>query len=298
MKDDVGVVVAYYSPCGYSLPEQHLLRTLNDLAVARTQSCFIQVCRHDQKPISLRAGVGCITESVFYSDHAVFWKENLWNIAASMLPHDKLVFIDSDVVFHTPGWIHEASRLLDEYDVIQPFEDGVYLDKEGGASVYRKSSAMALATGVEPVADKYHPGFAWCMTRRAFDAMGGFYDRNPVGGGDVGFAYALDQRWADTDLPTKIPQDLAFWSSNSYQAYRQRGFAAGLKVGYIPGLTVSHQWHGDLENRQYVTRASYLPEMVDGEYPLHYRYDGLIEWDKIEDSNRLREYFVSRREDG
>lgn len=300
MTDDIAVVVAYFSPCGYSLPEQHLLRTLNELALTRTASLFIQVCKHDQKPISLRAGVGCITESVFYSDQAVFWKENLWNMAAKMLPHKKLAFIDSDIVFSKPGWLHEASRLLDEYDVIQPFEDCIYLDRCGKPEVLRKSGAYAVHGGIEPRPGEYHPGFAWCMTRDCFDRIGGFYDRNPVGGGDTSFVYCLDEKWKDTDLPQKLPHDMmTFWDTPSYKSYQANCFAQKLKVGYIEKLAVSHLWHGEIADRQYINRCTYLPPVEESEeYPLHYRYDGLIEWDKVEYSDRMLDYFKSRKEDG
>jgi hypothetical protein len=57
-------------------------------------------------------------------------------------------------------------------------------------------------------------------------------------------------------------------------------------------------WHGDHKDRQYVKRGTFLPQPIDGEVPVTYREDGLMEWIHQSDSEGALAYFRARKEDG
>lgn len=285
-------IVAFFSPCGFELPKRHLASTLAWLKRESVPTVVAQVIRSDQQPQPVPAGAHSL---VYESDHVLFLKENLWNLAARQTDASRLLFIDSDIYFSVDRIFEPTESLLEVYDVIQPFDTAAWLDRRGREDFVRKSAAVALAAGTEPHPGLYHPGFAWAMTRRAFDALGGFFERHPLGGGDTAFSYSLDKRWVAESLARIMPNDSPFWGSQAFREYQAKGVNAGLRVGVLQGVTAYHRWHGSVANRQYCNRAEYLDS---ADYRLHHRPDGLLQWDTPEDSARAAEYFASRREDG
>jgi hypothetical protein len=291
----IAVCMAFYSPCDYELPKRHLSQTLEWLAGEGVQAVLAQVVLPGQSPQPVPTG---ITSLVYESSDVMFYKENLWNLAARSCDADKLLFLDTDIVFGAADVIEQTSQLLDRVDVCQPFCTAVWLDRDRKIINARRSATFAISRGYEPHGRYYHPGFSWAMTRRAFDFIGGFYDRHILGGGDLGFAFALDLRWAGVDLRARNPHDAHFAASTSYGIYRMQAANLCLRVGCLENVDAIHQWHGDTADRQYCSRGSFLPLEPGHEYPVHARSDGLLEWDNPADSERVLAYFRSRREDG
>jgi hypothetical protein len=292
----IAVLLSFYSPCDYVLPRQHLARTLEWLAGESVAAALCQVVKPGQSPQPVPAG---IRSRVYESADAIFYKENLWNLATDLVPEaTKFLFLDTDLAFSRPDIIEATDGLLDRVDVCQPFDTAGWYDREGRVFQARRSAAYAIAKGHEPTSRLFHPGFSWAMTRRAYDLIGGIYDRHPLGGGDIGLTYSFDARWVDSDLRKRLPQDAHFWSSPSFEAYRRAAAAARLRVGYLPYTECYHHWHGEIVHRQYTSRGVYCPLEQGQDYPLVRRDDGLLAWRSPEISARAAEYFVSRREDG
>lgn len=291
----IAVCLAFYAPCDYELPKRHLGRTLEWLAGEGVPAVLAQVVQPGQQPQPVPSGVASL---VYESADVMFYKENLWNLAARSTDADTLLFLDSDIVFRCPDVIEQTAALLDRCDICQPFGTAVWHDRDGRVINARRSSAFAISRGYEPSSKFYHPGFSWAMTRRAFDFLGGLYDCHPLGGGDIAFAYSLDLRWACVDLRQRTPHDAHFAASPSYGMYRMRAANLCLRVGCLEQVDVIHQWHGDAGDRQYCSRGTYLPLEAGQEYPLRYRDDGLLEWTDAAASEAVRRYFLSRREDG
>lgn len=291
----LAVCLGFYSPTGYQLPQRHLARTLQWLAGEGVEAVLAQVVQPGQPPQPVPSG---ITSLVYESSDVMFFKENLWNLAASATAASKLLFLDTDVVFSSSDVIEQAAALLDSVDIAQPFGTAVWGDRDGRVVNARRSAAFAVSRGYEPSSRYYHPGFAWAMTRRAFDFLGGFYDRHPLGGGDIALAYSLDLRWVGVDLRARNPDDAHFAATPSYGMYRMRAANLCLRVGCLEQVDAVHLWHGDVNNRQYCSRGTYLPIDPGREYPVHARPDGLLEWDNAAHSERVAKYFRSRKEDG
>lgn len=291
----IAIVLAFYSPVGYELPRRHLAETLAWAASTGCDVVLAQAVRPGQQPEPAPAAVRTL---VYETSSTLFYKENLWNLAAASTQADQLLFVDADVSFSAADVVERVASQLEVVDVLQPFQVAAWLDQTGCPFQARRSSAYAIASGWEPRTLYYHPGFAWAMRRSAFDALGGFYDRHPTGGGDVAFTYALDARWVGSQLPRHIPLDAGYWHSPSYKTYQANGVALGLRVGYLPGVTAYHRWHGEIERREYATRGRFLPLVAGEDYRLTRRPDGLLEWDSPEDSAAVLAYFQGRREDG
>lgn len=286
-------VIAFFSPCGFVLPRMHLQSTIKYLESEGIETVVAQVVRPGQPPAPLPMNIRCVNLT---SQDTIFFKENLWNIAARRLTNsDKLLFVDSDVFF-SPGGLREAiSKKLDECDVCQPFEIATWLGRDGELTTTRLSACEALEGNVFPRAGTYHPGFAWAMRRSAFDSLGGWYDRQPCGGGDSAFAAAF---CPPESTPAWVSQQLTTMSAPSFVEYRSNARSLGLKFSTLRGFRVCHRWHGDTSNRKYESRNSMAPELVNGEYPLEYRPDGLLRWRPGVDISALHTYFQNRREDG
>lgn len=289
------VCLAFYAPCDYELPKRHLAQTLAWLAGEGVPAVLAQVVQPGQPPQPVPSGIASL---VYESSDVMFYKEALWNLAARSTDADKLLFLDTDIVFRASDVIEQTAALLDRVDICQPFGTAVWYDRDGRVINARRSSAFAISRGYEPSSRYYHPGFSWAMTRRAFEFLGGFYDRHPLGGGDIAFAYSLDLRWAGVDLRQRTPHDAHFAASPSYGMYRLRGANLCLRVGCLEHVDAIHQWHGDTDDRQYCSRGTYLPLEPGQEYPLRYRDDGLLEWTDPAASEAVKQYFQSRREDG
>lgn len=295
-RDDMGVVVAFFSPAGYELPRKHFRDTLAYLAACQVPVAVVQVVRPGQKPEDVP---GQMMSHVLESEDTMFFKEACWNIGASLLPYSKLMFLDADITFSTPDWYDSASAALDEYDIIQPYDWCQWEEEDGEIAHGKFPSAVPLSQGLAPRLDRYHPGFAWAMRRSAFDALHGFYDRDVVGGGDVAISYSLHP--CDTWVLEQTNRDSGFaviGKSPSYEAYRRNALSLGLKVGYVENQTVNHRWHGARKDRQYESRGQFLPPRIDGELPLVRRDDGLWAWQDASASVGLASYFASRQEDG
>ena len=288
-------ILAFHSPAGFVLPRQHLHATIAHLRQDGITTVVAQVVQPGQLPARIATD---IPQKIYVSNQTLFYKENLWNLAARELTDaDSLLFLDADVIFD-PGGIRAAvERELETCDVCQQFEIAIWLGREHELTLTRLSAAEALAGHGMPRTGVFHPGFAWAMRRTAFDALGGWYDRQPCGGGDSAFAFALCPS-DSTARPAWIDQQLVTMESPSFVEYKARANAANLRVGYVRGFRCCHRWHGDTAHRRYEQRNSMAPDLVAGEFPLEYRSDGLMQWTRGVDESRIRNYFRERREDG
>jgi hypothetical protein len=291
----LSICVAFFSPCDYELPKQHLAQTLKWIAAENVEATLAQVVLPGQHPQPVPPGIKSL---VYASSDVMFYKENLWNLAARNSASDKLLFVDGDVNILCEDLTQAVTALLDECDVCQPFSSAAWLSRDGAVGYSRPSAAYALVKGFEPITRFYHPGFAWAMTRDAFNRLRGFYDHNATGSGDIAFSYSLDKRWRHINLRAKTPNDAHFSTTPRYNAYRDRGVSLDLRVGYLADVECQHLWHGDMLKRRYTQRATYCPLRHGEDFPVTYRDDGLLMWTKPEISEQMKQYFLSRQEDG
>jgi hypothetical protein len=262
----------------------------NDLEV-----CVAQVVRDGQEPVDT---TGASSSLVFESEDKIFFKENLWNLAAAHAVTDKLIFLDADLYYQDPKWLDVLCESLAEFDVIQPFDIANWTFKNGDVNPTTKKSAWfnTLLHGGTPVSETYHPGFGIAMTKQHFDAIGGFYELGVMGEGDHMFCVAhtpekqvqyilqLSNRALSDPDCNLLPDVRSHWVnlanhflSTKYIEYRSNIQSMDFKPGVAKSLDIFHRWHGSPAKRQYTTRLKHLT-WPKNEEPAVRRSDGLLEW--------------------
>lgn len=223
-------------------------------------------------------------------------KENMINLAVQrLLPSNYKAFawIDADIEFDSLSWATDALKLLNgSKDVIQLFSHCVDMDADkttlrifhGFGYSYSKQKEISHG-GI----DFWHPGFAWAMTRKAYEKMGGLYDKAILGSGDSIMALAFVRRVKSmhNKLYTKAYND-------SMTEVEQN--VSHLRLGYVPGV-IRHYYHGSKQNRQYAERwkilmkHAYSPDQVDYENGI------LVPHFSEEFKEDIMQYFRDRKED-
>lgn len=290
----LGAVVSFYSPCNYELPKRHLATTLQWLLDSGVQVALTQAIFSGQEP---QPAPQEVRSRVYEGAEPIFYKENLWNLGARLLPEcDKLLFLDCDIRL-SEGWVGHVSGVLDSVDVCSPFQRARWLDRNGTIFQQMLSAGAAIAKGAAPWPHRAHPGFGVAMTRNAFERLGGIYDRAIAGGGDAAFWFALsDHAEMASILRTKAQRGEMNVGVKSFNSYRANALKQRLRVGFVPGDSATHLWHGERENRQYLRRELYFPKLPNGEPPVEYREDGLLRYTAA--APAAMEYFILRKEDG
>ncbi|HET7503417.1 MAG TPA: hypothetical protein VFK02_20490 [Kofleriaceae bacterium] len=233
----------------------------------------------------------------------ILWqKERLLNLAFAKLPAriSKIAWVDADVQFDNPDWASHASRLLDDFQVVQLFERAVRLPPPGTGEprTTRGFVARCAERAAPPDAGRCvhgDTGLAWAA-RRDLLAHTGLYDACIAGGGDHMMAHAL-HGWQASPCITRSLQGAHYAHYRSWaDAHRER--VAG-RVAYVPGNAL-HQWHGRREHRQYSDRHQILASFdFDPTQDLANSAGGCWAWAGARPALRawLVQYFIDRRED-
>ena len=223
------------------------------------------------------------------TNSVMFHKENLYRILEQKIPrkYKKLAFLDCDILFSDPRWYSKTSALLDEYDVVQPFETAHWMDLTYTQIDLSRKTVLEMKTHTWDF--KYHPGFAWCMTREWYN-YSGFFDYAVSGSGDTLSTAA----W----LGKKFPPDFQSLPKALRHEYAKFLNKACPKITYLKDVDVFHLYHGSRNNRQYAVRHKFLevPHMItDLVKP---NADGVFEWNHPTKWNPIfLEYFKHRNDD-
>ena len=227
-------------------------------------------------------------------------KENMINIGVGkLLPSTWKAFawIDADIEFESPTWALDTLRILNgSRDIVQLFSHS--LDMNMSEQTMRVFNSFAFQyTKKQQYANQgvnyWHPGYAWAITRRAYERIGGLYDLGILGSGDNIMSLCL----IDAGLKG-IQKD----SSDDYKETVlefQRKMRL-LRLGYVPGV-IRHHFHGSKKNRKYSERWQIL--VHHGYSPtrdLCRNRDGLLVPTAVCPAGMLeeiRDYFVERKED-
>jgi hypothetical protein len=246
--DHCAVITTHYNPVGFSRLDETMrewLPTIGDVILERGE---------------LRP------------ENVMWQKERLINRGLAGLPADVryVCWCDHDICFENPNWLVEACRLIDAgAHAVQPF-DAVKYRGPDGKQIHTATGATYAVKTRNTVEGQ--PGACWVASRQWLDSIGGLYDRNIVGGGDAVFFEAVSgQRTQYRQRQSPAGQKhLGEWVAK----------VVGVKIEYVPGAAF-HLWHGDLKNRQYVSRDAILRR---------FDYDDF--------RAAVAGYFAGRREDG
>ena len=227
-------------------------------------------------------------------------KENMVNLAVKyLLPKNYKAFawIDADVEFDSSSWALDTLKILNGCkDVVQIFSHCVDMAKdESSLNVfngfgYSFSKNKKYKTNRS---DFWHPGYAWAITRRAYESIGGIYDKGVLGSGDKIFALSLINK-SEKMNHDNYHEDY----NNSMTEYQKK--TKLLRLGYIPGV-IRHYFHGSKKNRQYTERWQILMNhQFSPDQDITYDDFGvLVPTEKMTEEFKadIMNYFVERKED-
>lgn len=208
-----------------------------------------------------------------YTKDLLWHKEALLNKVISELPEEyKYVFwVDADVIFTNKNWFVDGVESMGKYyNIIQPFEYCIHLDKDELKPSFdynsEKDNAYTLSLRNKKMwrsfsanfsngmskNDNYdlhgHVGFAWAARRDILEQMP-LYDKALIGGADHIIAHAAANHINHNCIQktfTDTVDEIAEWSIKFSKLIDG-------KIGYVRG-DLFHIWHGDIEKRQYLKR--------------------------------------------
>jgi hypothetical protein len=217
----------------------------------------------------------------------MFHKERLCRLIEKSVCwwYSKIMFLDADIVFANPNWYSDVSNLLNTHDVVQPFKRAVWLD------ITYKKSLMQLYTVADMKKEvlynsNLHPGFAWAF-RRSWYRKVGFFDYGITGSGDTLSVAA----WLN------IPFKPSYLQPALQPAFNEFNLMPKPRLTNALG-TVYHLWHGTKDNRKYLQRHTILKDVEDVRDILVLNKDGVFELTNETVNEQLKEYFISRHDDG
>ena len=234
------------------------------------------------------------------SNNILWHKENMINIGVKkLLPKGWKAFawIDADVEFENPSWAKDTLKLLNGYkDIVQTFSHAIDMDTD--ESAMRIFSSFGFQYEKKQQYNKnaqnfWHPGYAWAMTRKAYERIGGLYEYAILGSGDNIMSLCL------------INNGLKGVNDESTDEYKTtiedfQTKMRTLRLGYTPGV-IRHHYHGSKEKRRYNDRWKILTENYYN--PLQHiccDKDGLLVPSNScpqDILDRLKTYFYNRAED-
>jgi hypothetical protein len=227
-------------------------------------------------------------------------KENLVNLAVKyLLPKNYKAFawIDSDIEFDNNTWATDTLKILNgSRDIVQLFSHCVDMYKDetnlnifNGFGYSFSKTKKYTTKGL----DYWHPGYAWAITRKSYEKIGGLYDKGILGSGDNIIALSVINK-VENVLNYSYHEDY----KNSILEYQTK--IKSLRLGYVPGI-IRHFYHGSKKNRKYTERWKIL---IEHHYsPIqHIKYDEtgiIVPTDDFSESFKrdVLNYFKERKED-
>ena len=247
------------------------------------------------------------------SGGAVLWqKERLLNLALKSVPpaEKHIAWIDCDVIFERPDWMHEAGKQLSECNVVQLLSHQVDLNPEDHHTNFEyrdtPSSGQGIVSMVSetkaetlPTPGRNRRSFAWGLAwaaRREILQDYGLYDTMVVGGGTRALVSAM---YGEFDGITEAFQLTPARQQHYLRWARPYHKAVDGRISHVPGR-LYHLWHGKLENRNYAGRYQGLVDFDFEPTDIAIGSNGAWHWarSKPDLEKYLMNHFVNRAEDG
>jgi hypothetical protein len=295
--DKLWVVTCISNPARYESRYRIFKHFKESMDVAKVNLMVIELAFGD-RPFEIEA------ENVIQlrTNDELWNKENLINIAVSRLPADwkYVAWIDADIEFIRHDWAEETVHQLQHHKVIQMFQTAVDLGPKGEVYKVYDSFMYSYITGQPKPYSKgayphWHPGFAYAMTREAFNDVGGLIDFAILGSADHHMAHALIG-----NVKASFPKTITEAYKEKLKIWEERAnIHINKNVGYMNG-TIVHHWHGKKSDRRYISRWSILTDnKFNPDLDIKKDWQGLNIF--TDNGNRMRadiqKYFRVRDED-
>ena len=300
IEDKLHVIVVISNPClfarRYILLKEFVNRIEQEetnvelyiVELAYGDQEFIVTQKKNKKHLQLR------------TECAIWHKENMINLGVQkLLPKNwrAVAWIDADIEFESSSWALDTLKILNGCkDIVQLFSHAVDMSKNKktmsvfNSAGYQKTKGLPLSY-CQP--NLWHPGYAWAMTRKAYEQIGGLYEYAILGSGDNIMMLSL----LGLSLHGVNEQSTDGYKDSIVEFEKK---ARKLRFGYVPGV-IRHYYHGTKKNRKYHERWEIL---VKHEYDptIHVKKNkiGLIvptEQFSVALKKEIMDYFRERNED-
>ena len=249
------VIIVISNPCGYNRRYQ-LAREFIERSKQNTDITLyiVELTYGDQKFQVTNSD--CAHHLQLRGVTPLWHKENMINLGINkLLPKDwtMMAWVDCDLEFENVHWGRDCVNILNngKTEVVQLFSHCDDMDMNGNTMAVHVSFGYQYCN-YKPLLMKRpnhgHAGYAWAITRKAYDRVGGLFDKAILGGGDILMANSIVGRDR-----TNVKLSTAY--NNVINTFRQN--ATGLQVGYVTGL-IRHHYHGSKTSRHYNTRDNIL----------------------------------------
>ena len=226
-------------------------------------------------------------------------KENMINLGVKhLLPSSWKAFawIDADLEFESPSWATDTLKVLNGCrDIVQVFSHCIDMDKQQNTMKIHTSAGHQYEYKKQYTKtsnDFWHPGYAWAMTRKAYEKIGGLFQLSILGSGDHNIMLSLIG---------KGKHSIHGGNSDEYKQsvldFEKK--IKGLRFGYVPGI-IRHYFHGSKKNRKYSERWQILVKYQHKPSYIDYDENGIIIPSSLMPPHFIREifqYFKERNED-
>ncbi len=297
MEDILHVVVVISNPAEYAR-RAHLFEEF----VARYENNpYIEL--HTMELQYGRKPFGTSAKYKLRTDYELWHKENLINLTVQKLPDDwrYMAWIDADIEFHNQNWAHDTLKALQHYRIVQLFSHAIDLGPNDEAFGRYTGFGYDFCQGRDFTRCKLnyqnhgHTGYAWAITRSAYNGLGRLLEFAILGSGDAHIAHCL-VGCAERSINPCVHEDYKKML-NAYQDRCQETIKKN--IGYVKG-TILHHWHGKKRDRRYVSRWKILVEhQFSPITDIDKDWRGLwkITENKPDLCNAIRIYFRTRNED-
>ena len=177
------------------------------------------------------------------TDTPIWHKENMVNLAVKrLLPlnYKAFAWIDADIEFENSSWVLDTLKILNGCkDVVQIFSHCVDMRNDYTTLSIFNSFGYSFNKNNKFTSkglDYWHPGYAWAITRKAYEKIGGLYDKGVLGSGDSIMALSFINK-CETMKNISYNDDY----NNSMLEYQAK--SNQLRLGYVPGV-IRHHYHG------------------------------------------------------
>ncbi len=239
-RSDMAVLLVYFNACSYNNLERNLKLTYQSLIKAEIPVFLVEHLFKDQDPLFSENGTTIFNTR---SDSYMFYKENLLNWLMPRIPPQftKFYMMDCDLIFSSPTWYDDVSALLDTHDVVQPFQDAIWLKSDLKTVDMKRVGIVYASIPENIVIFMSHPGFAWAFRREFIEPIG-IFDLNILGSGDSLLASSIIRCKGYDSLFDNYLTVLHIYFKKYYELFNNT------RQTYYK-QDVYHLWHGNQTNR-------------------------------------------------
>jgi GR25 family glycosyltransferase involved in LPS biosynthesis len=208
-------------------------------------------------------------------NNKIWSKEILINRIIDKISEDVkyLLWIDGDLIYDNLDWLDNLEDLVKGNDFVQLFEDIKYLDINGNSSNTFKSAVYKLRSDFKPMNSQkiskyeskidFKPGGSW-LGKMSILREKKLFEKMYVGGGDVIFLYGINSVSNGLTLDRVKESNLEIYNESINWI---NSFGGIYNVGYL-SQSITHLYHGDLSQRNYINRYKELSKFQKSIEPI------------------------------